>query len=202
VELFDVKKVERLCQRDEELVRDELLQSYTSDDDATPKFVVLADWPAISWLEACEEHVARETNTGALSLKGARARTRAGTVWCIWTRIFRGNGEIDFQILRSRVDAAAANDNSELSAKEAEDQVTSGLAAVLRAAQLEAGRWGCNNVTMKNPPPRLVRAAQRIDPSAQSIPRVKICLPFLHWYGGAEGEETPEWLQNESHGDF
>ena len=179
-------------------MRDELVRCFSKDD--TIKFAILGDWPAISRIQACEELAAKDTSTPPLIHKGSIATNSSCTAWCLWTRVYRGNGEIDFKISRSQVDTRCGR-KAGFSDEKISQDATSALAAVLRVAQREAGIWGCTKVTMKNPPVRLIRAVHGIDPSVQLLPRDFIALPFLHWFGNEDRSGNVEWIDNECHCD-
>ena len=197
--LLRVDEVEELCLRDEEIVRDELVRYFSKDD--MMKFVILGDWATISRIQACEELAAKDTSTPPLIHKGSIATNSSCTAWCLWTRVFRRTGEIDFHISRSQVDTRCGKEAGFSEEKISQD-ATSALAAVLRAAQTEAGTWGCTKVTLKNPPIRVVRAVHHIDPSVQILPRDTIAVPFLHWFGDEDKFGNIEWIENECHCDL
>ena len=72
------------------------------------------------------------------------------------------------------------------------------VAALLRAAQLEAAEWHMEKVELWNPEWSSVLAAQRLEPEAKVLHRDHESITSLKWYGDADDEI--EWVSNEKYG--
>ena len=127
--------------------------------------------------------------TTGIEIKGAMSLDRKR--WVIWNRDF---GSSSSQLFIVRYVNLSHGEN------ETEEEMQ--VASLLRAAGLEAKKWGLKKVTMWNPDEITVRAARRVvDSEAKIIDREtdSICSLMMHPEGAGSGPEEVEWLINEKY---
>ena len=198
----------KYCGIDEILVRTSLANA-TKDK----TFVALIpDIATIKWHHAREDFVAQELHgKGKIpDVKGAIVGTEPGKrVWCYFTRTFynadpaasKGN---TLHILRIVVEEQGlftwerASTDADMSA------YIPAIAALFKAALVEAKKWNMERVDLWNPTDATFKAAQMIQPDAKIIDRDEESIASLMWYGerksaGPVADEV-DWLGNEKYG--
>ena len=194
--------IEKLCTTDEAWLR--AAMSRASSLGSGISVAVSPDAATMQWHHAREEFLAQELHGRHPLHKGALAKSSDGRrTWCIWTRTF--NQEI-LHILRLVVEGEnpfsrrPANATSGEDRDEADHNMESAIAAVLKAAQREASAWGMTSVEFWNPSPLTVRTARLIDNSAKLVNREDESLTSLRWHGQNPYEDTEiEWISNEKY---
>ena len=202
--------LEQLCRDDEMALRRQM-----EDGSTTGTLVALVpDARTMQWHHAREEFVATELLDRHPQVKGALATFQddksslAKRVSCIWARIFGSDDSEDvLYILRVVVPDGTDTVSSDESER-IEEVGTSpipqclAVAAVLRAAQLEAARWGMKTVRGWNPTELVTSAAKVLDPTVRVIERQEQSITSLRWHspGLDEPDDKVEWLGNERFG--
>ena len=197
--------LKQLCAIDEAtIIKAGLLQQSSSAGKTT--VALIPDWETLEWHHAREEFFAKEMLHMTPDVKGAYVHVKDGPrIWCVWGRFFgtEASGDV-FHILRLAVEGEEdlTSTNSGIpnndDSVDPSDQRIPAIAALFRAAQNEAFKWGMKQVQMWNPSPLAVRAARLIDPSVQIVHRGEESIASLRWHG-SEPAENVEWLGNEKY---
>ncbi|MCJ1341581.1 hypothetical protein MMC09_006877 [Bachmanniomyces sp. S44760] len=199
------KDIPALCEKDESLLRTQMAQF---DGPHPYQVALIPDAATIQWHHAREEFAAYELSRRNADYKGSVVVSEEGErIWCIWTRTFGSPAEGNtLHILRLVIDGDS-EPLGRVSEPVDEEQTWSnarlmGIAAVLRAAQLEAAEWGMKEVQIWNPS-EVVQVAVRDVLGAKEglVHRDAASITCLRWYGNGEGEANEiEWVANEKYG--
>lgn len=159
------------------------------------------------WHHAREEFFAKEVLGKEPVVKGSYITGSDHTRnWCIWSRFFgtEASGDV-LHILRFGIEGQddLVSLESEIASSDQTnklpDQKLAELAALLRAAQLEAFEWNIKEVQLWNPTSWAFQAAQSIDPSVKIVHRGEESIASLRWHGSEPARDI-EWLGNEKYG--
>ena len=197
-----------LCAADENQMKKRIARF--APEDPGVRVALIPDANTMLWHHAREEYVARVTLDRKPEVKGAIVKSKEGhRVWCIWTRNFGMKEEENtLHVLRlviegedefSGVDSAAMDSISKR--KDFNREHVLATATVLRAAQLEAAKWGMHDVMIWNPLPTVVVAAREVFPDTKIVDRDEESITSLRWHGLDEDKEDRiEWVGNEKFG--
>lgn len=199
--------LKELCEVDEKLLRERIRRFKAGETKA--RVALIPDADTMQWHHAREEFAAKELLGRAVDVKGAIVEAGEGKrVWAIWTRTFAEKAENStLHILRMVVEGekkfeAEVGTEEEMGRMEdLEESNVSAAAAVLRAAQREAGRWPMHAVEVWNPSHTILAAARTIQPDAKFVERESQSITSLMWYGDVTGDDNGvEWVGNEKYG--
>ncbi|MCJ1299822.1 hypothetical protein MMC08_002616 [Hypocenomyce scalaris] len=191
-----------LCSLDHTLLRKKIALSPRST-----RVALVPDVETMQWHHAREEFATKELFNRYPDIKGAISEgTEGERAWCIWTRTFGSTRETTtLHILRLVIEAEQdigrqmPNGGTINGIDEKDMAAASAVAAVLLAAQREAGEWGMDHVELWNPSPVTVFAARKILPGAEITNRDEESIACLRWSGEGDGEGL-EWVGNEKFG--
>ena len=198
--------LEKLCSLDEIQLRVSMAKDIPR---GKTRVALIPDLKTIQWHHAREEFAGREMLGREPDIKGAYIDCEdSSQVWCIWTRTFgstkAGN---TLNVLRFFVEGEedTVRDESgnlgDLTDSESTNQAKlNGAAAVLHAAQVEAGKWAMRDIQIWNPSPLLVLAARHIQPSTELVHRDDESIASLKWHGESTDPTAIEWVSNEKYG--
>lgn len=195
-----------LCEMDEKLLRERIARFKRGETKA--RVALIPDVDTLQWHHAREEFAANEILGRTLEVKGAIVDAGKGDrVWAIWARTFAEKVENNtLHILRMVVEGGQEFETGSKSEEEpgsmggGEERNVRAAAAVLRAAQREAGRWPMHAVEVWNPSATVVAAARMIQPDAQVVERESESITSLMWYRNGSGKEDgAEWVGNEKY---
>lgn len=195
-----------LCEVDEKLLRARIGRFRPGETKA--RIALIPDVDTLQWHHAREEFAANEILGRTLEVKGAIVDAGKGDrVWAIWTRTFAEKMETNtLHVLRMVLEGEQEFEIGSKSEGEAgrmgggEERNVRAAAAVLRAAQREAGRWPMHAVEVWNPSATILAAARMIQPDVQVVERESESITSLMWYGdGSDKEDGAEWVGNEKY---
>ncbi|KAI1779668.1 hypothetical protein F4818DRAFT_148766 [Hypoxylon cercidicola] len=212
VALIRYPDLEELCERDEKLLRTQLLRTAQA---AKRKCVAFApDHDTIRWHLYRDDFIAslvfRDTplplgETGIpSSVKGACAGAEGRRVWALWSRNYGGSGGGDpaksvdkntMYILRLVIEPEAAEGGL---GDEDEDVVTA-FKALMHVALREARIWHLGKIDMWNPSPTAKRLIERSGLQHRWVERDAESIPSMMWYGDDEDVGDIEWVANEKY---
>lgn len=186
---------------------DELMQRRWMEKQGNPEkniFMLVANVQTMTWAHAREEFICQEFLSRYPSVKGALVSLGEGkNAWCYWTRAYynedmsktEGN---TFYILRTVVEESIdGTEEGELA-----------VAALLQAAQREAGLWNMSQVMVWNPSEQTVRATARAlgkkVGDLEIVDRQDESITSLLWYGedgkGKNPRDVVQWAGNDKFG--
>jgi GNAT superfamily N-acetyltransferase len=184
-----------LCVIDEKLLRERF--GRFKKEDKKIRVAQIPDVDTMHWHHAREEFLCQEVFGKWPDVKGAMVVAGEGKrVWAIWTRTFGASTEGNvLHILRLVVEGEEEGDQG---------WNVKAVAAVLRAAQREAGKWERKSVEIWNPSALIVKAARVIEPDAVLVERESESITSLMWYEENDSGETPatneiDWVGNEKY---
>ncbi|MCJ1245508.1 hypothetical protein MMC30_002712 [Trapelia coarctata] len=195
-----------LCEVDEKLLRKRI--GVFKKGDGKARVALIPDVETVQWHHAREEFAAKEMLGRGVDVNGAIVDAGVGKrVWAIWTRTFAEKVENNtLHILRMVVEGeegfgAEVEGEGDMGKQEPRDERNvRAAAAVLRAAQKEAGRWPMHAVEVWNPSTTIVAAARRVQPDAEIVERESESITSLMWYGdGTAKDEGVDWVGNEKY---
>jgi GNAT superfamily N-acetyltransferase len=171
----------------------QILRNLSRSDGGKAKVAMAPDYSHMSWHWAREDFYIETLfpEQGYPRVKGAAVPSRG--IFVCWTRTFGCSAkDRTLYILRALFDE---KEPASLPEKHAAIQ---GLAAVLRRAQIEAGKWQMDHVEIWNPSPMLQEAAKLLDEQTALVERVSSGIPSLKWAGKELGlGKDVEWVWNE-----
>ena len=192
-----------LCSLDQSLLRQKIAHQNPST-----RVAFIPDVETMQWHHAREAFAAKELFNRHPEVKGAISNGPEGErAWCIWTHTFGSTPQsTKLHVLRLVVEAerdigrqmphsGAATNGTDVEGTGA----VKAVAAVLLAAQREAGVWGMDHVELWNPSPVTVVAAREVLPGADIVERDEESIACLRWSGEGKGEEV-DWVGNEKYG--
>ncbi|KAF2094681.1 hypothetical protein NA57DRAFT_25387, partial [Rhizodiscina lignyota] len=187
-----------LCEEDERLLRATLEKAPSSQKTT---FALIPDKETINWMHSRENFVCGELYQRSPEVKGAIVGSEQGKrAWCYWVRMNYNEeiGKVEENVLYIlRLVVEPAIDGTPEGEK--------AVAALLKEAQKEAGKWNMEVVSAWNPSEQTVRAASSV--TGKDIKDVKIVdresesITSLRWYGemgkGQKPKDVVEWIANE-----
>lgn len=191
-----------LCSLDQTLLRKTIAYHIPST-----RVAFIPDVETMQWHHAREEFAAKELFNRFPEVKGAISEGPEGErAWCIWTRTFGSTPEsTKLHVLRLVIEAEQdigrqMPSDATISATDAKStKAVRAVAAVLVAAQREAGVWDMDHVELWNPSPVTVLAAREVLPGAEIVDRDEESIACLRWSGEGNGEDV-DWVGNEKYG--
>ncbi|KAL8853522.1 MAG: hypothetical protein Q9221_001681 [Calogaya cf. arnoldii] len=197
--------IERLCRRDEAMIRDAMAKP----TDGVKKLVaILPELDHMLWHIAKEDFAAEQLFSKRPRAKGAIAGLPGCQAWAIWTHRYYKNPNAEeggnvLYILRLVVEGdESANKPSSTREKgfgeEKEGRQAESLIAVLQSAQAEAAQWEINYVRLWEPSPWVQDVITKSNISHRVIEREEDSIASCLWYGEGNGQEAPPvWINNE-----
>jgi len=195
-----------LCEADERMLRERI--GVFEEGEWKVRVALIPDVETMQWHHAREEFAAQEMLGRGVDVKGAIVDAGVGRrVWAIWTRTFAENeANNTLHILRMVVEGeeefgAGVGSEADVGKQGAGDERNiKAVAAVLRAAQREAGRWPMQAVEVWNPSATVLAAARMVQPDAEVEERESESITSLMWYGDGSGENDElDWVRNEKY---
>ena len=140
----------------------------------------------MQWHHAREEYLAKLLKGKTPTIKGAVSAS--GQNWCIWNRIFNKSDPKEQKLNLLRVVDCSTD----------EQQLTTELVSLIKAAQIQARDWGMKEVIIWNPSDALVRAAHLITGTYVSIvEREMDSIASIRWNGPEGKHARIQWDLNE-----
>jgi hypothetical protein len=143
--------------------------------------------------------VGTELHGKAPKVKGAIVGSEKGKrVWCVWTRMYYNNNPAEAKGNTMHILRLVIEDGNGADAATSHDDA---ITALMATAQEQAEEWKMEHVEIWNPTPATVRAAQRLQPSAQVVDRDEESIASLHWFPEHKGQmaEKVDWVVNEKY---
>ncbi|MCJ1275773.1 hypothetical protein MMC21_003576 [Puttea exsequens] len=192
------KDLTQLCSLDEQWLR-KALQTPVK----TPciRVALIPDAATLQWHHAREEFYGKEMVGRDPGVKGAYVKIENGDrIWCIWVRTFNDNTLNILRLVIEGEDIFYADDEGITTHNAGNETKIKAVAAVLRAAQVEAATWNLKDVQIWNPMPLVVLAAQQIETASQVVHRDEESIASLRWHGIDSDRELVQWVGIEKFG--
>ncbi|KAI1381852.1 hypothetical protein F4677DRAFT_399906 [Hypoxylon crocopeplum] len=208
VSLLTYDDLERLCEKDEQLLRLQVLRMARETGRTSVAFA--PDHDTLRWHMYRDDFIASilfkspSPRADTPSIKGAMAGTRDGhRVWALWSRnYYGGNGggtpaeNVDkntLYILRLVVEPEAEGGGENLG-----EDVVEAFTVVMRVALREAAAWHLGKVDLWNPSVAVKRLVERCGLQHRWAHRDTDSIPSMMWYGD-EDVCGIEWVANEKY---
>ncbi|KAI4863409.1 hypothetical protein F4820DRAFT_459506 [Hypoxylon rubiginosum] len=211
--------LEALCERDEQLLRKQIVRTAVATKRKCVAFV--PDHDTMRWHLYRDDFVTSivfkssplplppQQLSTASSAKGALAGAEEGRrVWALWSRSYGGSDGDDpaqtvdkntLYILRLVVEPEATTGDGGLVGDDGDDEdVVAAFAAVMRAALREARTWHLGKVDLWNPSPAARRLVERCGLQHRWVDRGADSIPSMMWYGSEDVRDI-EWVANEKY---
>ncbi|KAI1401201.1 hypothetical protein F4819DRAFT_338015 [Hypoxylon fuscum] len=202
--------LEELCQRDEQLLRAQLLR--TAQDTGKTSVAFAPDHDTMRWHFFRDDFIASilfkspsqpPADDTSSTIKGALAGSKEGRrVWALWARNYYGGSGAPPQnvdkntlyILRLVVEPEAAAGP----AGDVDEDLVAAFAAVMQTALRQARRWHLGKIDLWNPSPTAKRLIERSGLDHRWVDRDTDSIPSLMWYGREDVRDV-EWVANEKY---
>ncbi|KAI1143110.1 hypothetical protein F5Y05DRAFT_142975 [Hypoxylon sp. FL0543] len=195
------ENLEPLCQRDEQLLRSEILHSARRTGKTTVAFT--PDFDTMRWHLYRDDFITsilfKTDSTSAI--KGAIAGTTEGRrVWAIWSRNYHGSTPAEtvdkntLYILRLVIEPDAAPAEGQPPSADVQEA----FAAVVHAALREAAKWHLGKIDLWNPSRAARLLLENCGLDHRWVDREEESIPSMMWYGNEDIRDV-DWIASEKY---
>lgn len=193
--------LEPLCQKDEQLLRNNVLLSARRTGKTTVAFT--PDYDTMRWHMYRDDFITSilfKTDSPS-PIKGAIAGSKEGRrVWALWSRSYHGSNPTDtvdkntLYILRLVIEP----DAEPASGQPPSQDVRDAFAAVMHMALTEAAKWHLGKIDLWNPSDMTRLLLENCGLQHRWVERQEDSIPSIMWYG-KEDITRVDWIANEKY---
>ncbi|KAI0834117.1 hypothetical protein F5Y06DRAFT_300997 [Hypoxylon sp. FL0890] len=201
VSLITYDNLEPLCQRDEQLLRKNMLTSASRTGKTTVAFT--PDYDTMCWHLYRDDYISSILfkSDSPSPIKGAIAGTKEGRrIWAIWTRNYYGSDPtktVDkntLYILRLVIEPDAEPTEGQPPSADVQEA----FAVVIQAALREAAKWHLGKIDLWNPTSTTKLLLETSGLEHRWVEREEESIPSIMWYGNEDIRDV-DWIASEKY---